>query len=49
MSSVPDDSPLLIVPSKEEMARCWCRFLAEADYTIYPDELCPDGRVVPAE
>ncbi len=49
MNSVPDDSPLLIVPSKEEMARCWCRFLAEADYTIYPDELCPDGRVVPAE
>lgn len=49
MSSVPDDSPLLIVPNKEEMARQWCRFLAEGDYTIYPDELCPDGRVVPAE
>lgn len=49
MSSVPDDSPLLIVPNKEEMARQWCRFLAEGDYTIYPDELCPAGRVVPAE
>lgn len=49
MDSIPDDSPLLIVPSKEEMARAWCRFLAEADYTIYPDELCPDGRVVPAK
>lgn len=49
MSTVPDDSPLLIVPDKEEMARQWCRFLAEGDYTIYPDEVCPDGRVVPAE
>lgn len=49
MSSVSDDSPLLIVADKEEMARQWCRFLAEGEYTIYPDEVCPDGRVVPAE
>ena len=44
--TVPDGT--LIVASNSEMARYWCRFLAEADYTIYPDEVSPAGRVVPA-
>ena len=38
-----------IVESNSAMARYWCEFLAEADYTIYPNELCPAGRVIPAE
>jgi 2',3'-cyclic-nucleotide 2'-phosphodiesterase (5'-nucleotidase family) len=38
-----------IVSSNSEMAKLWCEFLAEADYTIYPDEVSPAGRVVPAE
>lgn len=37
-----------IVSSNAEMARLWCEFLAEAEYTIYPDEMCPAGRVAPA-
>jgi 2',3'-cyclic-nucleotide 2'-phosphodiesterase (5'-nucleotidase family) len=36
-----------IVSSNSEMAKLWCEFLAEADYTIYPDEVCPAGRVLP--
>lgn len=38
-----------IVGSNAEMAQLWCEFLAEADYTIYPNEMCPAGRVVPTE
>ena len=37
-----------IVASNADMARLWCEFLAEADYTVYPDEVCPGGRVIPA-
>ena len=37
-----------IVPSNADMARLWCEFLASGEYTIYPDELCPAGRVIPA-
>ncbi len=38
----------IIVPSNSEMAKMWCEFLASGEYTIYPDEVAPDGRVVPA-
>lgn len=44
--TVPDGTE--IVSSNSEMAKLWCEFLANGEYTIYPDELCPDGRVVPA-
>lgn len=37
-----------IVPSNTEMAKLWCEFLASGEYTIHPNEVCPDGRVVPA-
>ncbi len=37
-----------IVASNADMARYWCEFLAEADYTVYPDEPSPAGRVIPA-
>ena len=37
-----------IVPSNSEMAKLWCEFLANGEYTIYPNEVSPDGRVVPA-
>lgn len=37
-----------IVASNSEMAQRWCEFLAEGEYTIYPDEVSPAGRVVPA-
>lgn len=39
----------VIVESNADMARLWCEFLAEGDYTIFPNEYCPDGRVLPAE
>ena len=39
----------MIIPDKDEMARLWCDFLANAEYTIYPNEVCAGGRVVPAE
>lgn len=38
----------IIVPSNSEMAKLWCEFLASGEYTIYPDEVAPDGRVIPA-
>ena len=37
-----------IVPSNTEMAKLWCEFLASGEYTIYPNEVSPAGRVVPA-
>ena len=37
-----------IVASNADMARLWCEFLASGEYTIHPNEVCPDGRVVPA-
>ena len=37
-----------IVPSNTEMAKLWCEFLASGEYTIHPNEVSPDGRVVPA-
>jgi len=37
-----------IVSSNSEMAKLWCEFLASGEYTIYPNEVSPDGRVVPA-
>lgn len=43
------DESTMIVASNTEMAQYWCDFLAEADYTVYPDEVAPAGRVVPAE
>ena len=44
--SVEDET--VIVPSNTEMAKRWCEFLASGEYTIYPDEVSPAGRVVPA-
>ena len=46
--TIPDGG-VELVASNSEMAQYWCEFLANAEYTIYPDELCPAGRVVPAE
>ena len=37
-----------IVASNSEMAQRWCEFLAGGEYTIYPDEVSPAGRVLPA-
>ena len=39
----------MIIPDKDEMARLWCDFLANAEYTIYPNEIGAGGRVVPEE
>ncbi len=44
--SIPEGTE--IVPSNTEMAKLWCEFLASGEYTIHPNEVCPDGRVVPA-
>ncbi len=44
--NIPDGTE--IVGSNTEMAHYWCEFLANAEYTIYPDEIAPAGRVVPA-
>ncbi len=44
--TVPDDT--VIVASNTEMAKLWCEFLASGEYTIYPNEVSPAGRVVPA-
>ena len=46
MDSVPEGTE--IVSSNAEMARLWCEFLSSGEYTIYPNEVAPDGRVVPA-
>ncbi len=43
------DEETVIIRNNTEMAIAWCRFLAEADYSIYPNEIAPGGRVVPAE
>ena len=45
--TVPDGTE--IVGSNTEMARLWCEFLLSGEYTIYPDEVCPAGRVIPEE
>ena len=37
-----------IVASNADMAKLWCEFLASGEYTIYPNEVSPAGRVVPA-
>ncbi|MCD8087869.1 MAG: 5'-nucleotidase C-terminal domain-containing protein [Oscillospiraceae bacterium] len=44
--TVPDGTE--IVASNSEMAQLWCEFLENAEYTIYPDEVAPAGRVTPA-
>ncbi|MCD7770227.1 MAG: 5'-nucleotidase C-terminal domain-containing protein, partial [Oscillospiraceae bacterium] len=44
--TVPDGTE--IVASNSEMAQLWCEFLENGDYTIYPDEVAPAGRVTPA-
>jgi 2',3'-cyclic-nucleotide 2'-phosphodiesterase (5'-nucleotidase family) len=46
IDNVPEGTE--IVSSNSDMAKLWCEFLGEADYTIYPDEVSPAGRVVPA-
>ena len=43
---IPDGTE--IVGSNADMARRWCEFLDSGAYTIYPDEIAPAGRVVPA-
>ncbi|MCF0229979.1 MAG: 5'-nucleotidase C-terminal domain-containing protein [Parasporobacterium sp.] len=43
------DDAMVFVPSNVDMAKYFCEFLEEADYVIYPDEMCPAGRVIPAE
>lgn len=47
LDNVPDGDPSIIVPSNTEMARCFCEFLANAEYTIYPNEAPAGGRVTP--
>ena len=37
------------VNSNREMAQYFCEFLAEAEYEILPDDVCPGARVIPAE
>ncbi len=43
------DEATVIIRNNTEMAIAWCDFLAEADYTIYPNEIAAGGRVLPAE
>ncbi len=43
------DEATVLIRNNTEMALAWCDFLANADYTIYPNEIAPGGRVVPAK
>jgi len=45
--TIPDGGTEL-VSSNSEMAQYFCEFLKNAEYTIYPNEPCPAGRVIPA-
>lgn len=47
LDSVED--ALVIIHSNTDMAKAFCEYLEAGDYTIYPDVMCPAGRVVPAE
>ena len=46
IDNAPEDKTF--VQSNIDMAHYFCEYLDEAEYTILPDEVCPGGRVTPA-